>query len=112
MSKVLIVAKEFSDYVSKKTGQPVRGWSLTFLKNPVRVNPGFTGYPCADTFISAIRAPELADIAGQLEVGQVCEILFEQNGRYLDPAAIIPGDILIDADTFATYMDTLRVKGV
>lgn len=91
----VLVSKEHLDYVSKKSGKPVKGWAITFLKSRRNKSETFVGYDVDDFFFR--DEEDLFVIALEsINPGDHFELKFDFDGnyRYLEEIVFHEADYL------------------
>lgn len=79
----VLINKEYLDYTSKKTGQLVNGWTITYLKSRRNKSDNYYGYDVDNLFIR--NDDDNKSVIEQLAVlmpGDHFQPVFEVDGRY------------------------------
>lgn len=77
----VLVSKEHLDYVSKKTGKPVKGWTISYLKSRRNKSDTFSGYDSDNYFIRDDDDLIISQLEG-INPGDHFELEFDFDGNY------------------------------
>ena len=93
----VLINKEHLSYTSKKSGKPVDGWAIAYLKKKRNATDTFKGYDVGNDFIS--NTPEnnkLLENLAKVQPGDHLELIYECDGKYNFLDAVVPHEKVFD----------------